>query len=57
VLINHKPQGEFEHVKVLTSAELRGYIEYFNFKPSLSNQETQEIADYLIAINSEHAVH
>lgn len=46
VLINHKPTEEFQYVKILTLNELHGYIEYF--KPSLSNQEVQEIANYLI---------
>lgn len=46
VLINHKPKEEFQYVKVLTLNELLGYIEYF--KPGLSNQEVQEIANYLI---------
>lgn len=45
VLINHKPKEEFEFVRILTLNELVGYIEYF--PPTLSAQETQEIADYL----------
>jgi len=47
VLINQKPMEEFQHVKVLTLNELLGYLGYF--KPSLSNQETQDIANYLIS--------
>lgn len=54
VLINHKPTEEFQYVKILTLAELSGYIEYF--KPSLSNYETQAIADYLIKINKTRQV-
>lgn len=46
VLINHKPIEEFQYVKILTLNELLGYVEYF--KPSLSNKETQEIANYLL---------
>lgn len=48
VLINHKPTEEFQYVKILTLDELLGYIVYF--KPCLSNQETQEIAKYLLNI-------
>lgn len=48
VLINHKPMEEFQYVKILTLAELLGFITYF--KPSLSNQETREVADYLSQI-------
>lgn len=50
VLINHKPTEEFQYVKILTLNELLGYVEYF--KPSLSNQETQEIVDYLVRVNN-----
>lgn len=46
VLINHKPTEEFQYVKILTLAELLGYIKFF--RPNLSNQEVQEIANYLI---------
>lgn len=46
VLINHKPIEEFQYVKILTLNELLGYVEYF--KPSLSNKETQKIANYLL---------
>ncbi len=49
VLINHKPTEEFQYVKILTLDELLGYIGYF--KPTLSNEETREIADYLIKIS------
>lgn len=47
VMVNHKPPEEFEYVKVLTLNELLGYVEYF--KPTLSQQETQEIADYFLS--------
>lgn len=50
VLINHKPMGEFQYVKVLTLDELLRYVQHF--KPSLSSQETVEIADYLVNINN-----
>lgn len=50
VLINHKPTEEFQYVKILTLNELVGYIEYF--KPTMSNQETQQIADYLNGLNT-----
>lgn len=50
VLIKHKPKEEFQYVKILTLNELVGYIEYF--QPTMSYQETQEIADYLIDLNT-----
>lgn len=46
VMINHKPTVEFEHVKVLTLNELLGYVEFF--KPSLSDNETRKIVQYLL---------
>ncbi len=50
VLINHKPMEEFHHVKILTLDELPVYINYF--KPCLSNQDVQEISNYLVKINN-----
>ncbi len=50
VLITNKPREEFEYVKILTLDKLLSYVEYF--KPSMSNDETQEIADYLIKIRN-----
>lgn len=50
VLINHKPAEEFQYVKVLTLRELVNYITYF--PPTMSTQETQEIADYLIGLST-----
>lgn len=50
VIINRKPKEEFEYVKILTLNELLGYVEFF--KPSLSNTETQSLADYLIRIST-----
>lgn len=46
VFTNQKPKMEFEHVKVLTLNELPGYINYF--KPVFSDNETNEIANYLL---------
>lgn len=46
VMINHKPKEEFQYVKFLTIHELPGYVKYF--KPIFSNEETEEIAKYLI---------
>ncbi len=48
VLINSKPNEEFQYVKILTLHELLGYIKYF--KPTFSNKETQEIARYLLTL-------
>ncbi|HNC31678.1 MAG TPA: nuclease-related domain-containing protein, partial [Cyclobacteriaceae bacterium] len=50
VLINHKPREEFQHVKVLTLNELVRHVTYF--QPSLSREETREIAEYLVKTNS-----
>ncbi|HRJ29373.1 MAG TPA: nuclease-related domain-containing protein [Cyclobacteriaceae bacterium] len=52
VIINRKPKEEFEYVKILTLNELLGYIDFF--KPSLSNTEMQNLADYLISINTQN---
>lgn len=55
VLINHKPMEEFQHVKVLTLNELRGYIGYF--KPSLSSKETREIGDCLVRLKDQAGIY
>lgn len=48
VMINHKPTEVFEYIKVLTLAELVGYVKYF--QPSLSNLEVDKISDYLLNV-------
>lgn len=50
VLIKHKPTEEFQYVKVLTLNQLVGYVQYF--QPSMSKNETEEIANYLINISN-----
>jgi uncharacterized protein YdcH (DUF465 family) len=50
VMINNKPIEEFEYVKILTLNELLGYIE--SFKASLSVNDTQKIANYILQIGS-----
>lgn len=50
ILINHKPQEEFQYVKILTLNELVGYVEYF--QSTMSAKEAQGIADYLIELNT-----
>jgi hypothetical protein len=50
VMVNHKPKEEFEHVTILTLNELLGYVK--SSKPSLSNTDTQKIADYLNSIGT-----
>lgn len=50
VLINNKPMGEFEYVKVLTLNKVVHHIR--RFKPSLSHHEAQGIADWLIQIRN-----
>jgi len=52
VLINEKPNEEFNYVKILTLKELYKYIEYF--KPSFSVMETHLIANYLLKINGQN---
>lgn len=47
VMTNTKPKEEFQFVKILTVDELIRYVKYF--KPVFSNDETQRIADFLIA--------
>ena len=51
VLINSKPNEEFQHVKILTLKDMLGYINYF--KPIFTGAETQEIANYLLNLNKE----
>lgn len=51
VMIDSKPHEEFQYVKILTINELLGYVTYF--KPSFSNQETQEIANYLLSLTNQ----
>jgi hypothetical protein len=54
VMINKKPQEEFQFVKVLTLNELLGYINYF--KSTFSINETQRIADFLLQINEQKVI-
>jgi len=54
VLINTRPQGEFQYVKVVTLNELLSYINYF--KPVFSQDETQRIADFLLKINDQKTI-
>lgn len=54
VMINTKPQEEFQFVKVLTLNELLGYINYF--KPTFSPNETQRIADFILRINEQKII-
>ena len=49
VLINQKPNEEFQYVKILTLKELRKYVEYFT--PCLSIREVQIITNYLLRVN------
>ncbi|MBK8685610.1 MAG: NERD domain-containing protein [Bacteroidetes bacterium] len=51
VLINQKPNEEFQYVKILTLKELRNYVAFF--KPIFSNDETALIAKYLINRNEQ----
>lgn len=51
VLINHKPNETFQHVKILTLNELLGYIEYFD--PVFSSLETKTIANYLLQLRDD----
>jgi hypothetical protein len=54
VLINHKPNEEFQYVKIVTLNQLLSYIRYF--KPSFSNTETQVIAEYLVNLTKNYVV-
>ena len=54
VLINTKPKGDFQYVKVLTLNELVGYVQYL--QPIFSNTETQKIADFLLLINNQKTI-
>jgi hypothetical protein len=51
VLINQKPNQEFQHVKVLTLKELVSYVKYF--KPLFSTGEVHMIANYLLRTNGQ----
>lgn len=52
VLTNKKPKEEFQYVKILTVQEIIPYINYF--KPVFSNNETKEIAYYLLNLIKIH---
>ncbi|WP_231424962.1 nuclease-related domain-containing protein [Pedobacter sp. Leaf250] len=54
VLINTRPQGEFQYVKVVTLNELLSYVNYF--KPVFSKDETQRIAEFLLKINDQKTI-
>jgi hypothetical protein len=49
VLINSKPNEEFQYVKVLTLNELLSYVRYF--KPIFTSMETQAISHHLLNLN------
>jgi len=51
VLINSKPNEEFQYVKVLTLSELLSYVRYF--KPMFTSVETQAISSYLLNLNDQ----
>lgn len=50
VMINNKPKEEFEYIDILTLNELLHHVQ--SFKPSLSVNDTQKIANYLLQIGS-----
>lgn len=50
VLINSKPNEEFQYVKILTLNELMNYINYF--KPIYSSAETSKIAEKILEMNN-----
>ena len=50
VLTNQKPSEEFQYVKILTLGELLRYVKYF--PPSFTKIETQNIANYLLALRA-----
>jgi len=54
VMINTKPQEEFQYVKVLSLNELPGYLNYF--KPTFSINETKRIADFILRINEQKVI-
>lgn len=49
VLINQKPQEDFQYVKVLTLNQLLNYIKYF--PATLTRSETENIANALISLS------
>jgi len=51
VLINHKPNEEFQYVKILTVDRLLGYIKYFD--TCFSIEETRKIANHLLNISGQ----
>lgn len=50
VFINHKPREVFQFAKILALTELLPYIKYF--VTSFTNDETQNITDFLIKISN-----
>ena len=54
VLTNHKPNEEFQYVKIVTLNELLAYIKYF--KSSFSASEVQIIAEHLLNLTNSHSV-
>ena len=52
VLINSKPNEEFQYVKILTLNELMNYINYF--KPIYSSAETSKIAEKILEMNDKN---
>lgn len=52
-MINHKPQQEFQYVKVLSLRELTRYISYG--KQTYSEDEIEDLADYLLTTNQSNS--
>jgi len=50
VMINNKPNGEFEFVRVKLLRELNGYIKYF--KDALSNRDYESVRNYFIELSN-----
>ena len=48
VMINNKPVGDFEFVKIKQLKELNGYLEYFD--PQFTHSEIHAIKDFLIGL-------
>ncbi|HMV14668.1 MAG TPA: nuclease-related domain-containing protein [Chitinophagales bacterium] len=52
VLLNSKPKGEFQYVKILTLNELIGYISYF--KPIFTHSEVESVFKYIYRLNEQN---
>ncbi len=55
LLTGHKPQEEYQYVKILSVSEIVRYISYKGRQPMFSGEELKSLVDYLIYLSESRA--